>query len=83
MNCLPVATTQVARLHVLATTANWRPSWKRWITWLRGQFGRAADVLTQTFKAVDMALQDGDLKRASHLVLLIDSNQLLTGRDEQ
>ena len=44
-----------------------------------GQFGRAADVLTQRFNAV----QDGDWKRASHLDAFPDSNRFLTGRDEQ
>ena len=48
-----------------------------------GQFGRAADVATQRYKAIDMAMQDGDWNRASHLELLPDAKRLLTGRDEQ
>ena len=48
-----------------------------------GQFGRAADVATQRYKAIEMAMQDGDWKRASHLELLPDAKRLLTGRDEQ
>ena len=48
-----------------------------------GQFGRAADVATQRYKAIEMAMQDGDWKRASNLELLPDAKRLLTGRDEQ
>ena len=48
-----------------------------------GQFGRAADVATQRYKAVEMAMQDGDWKRVSHLELLPDAKRLLTERDEQ
>ena len=48
-----------------------------------GQFGRAADVATQHYTATEMAVQDGDWKRGSHLKLLPDANRLLTGRDEQ
>ena len=43
------------------------------------QFGRAADVATQRFKAIEVAMQDGDWKRASHLELLPDATRLLTG----
>ena len=48
-----------------------------------GQFGRAADVATQRYKAIEMAMQDGVWKRTSHLELLPDAQRLLTGRDEQ
>ena len=36
-----------------------------------GQFGRAADVATQRCIAMEMAMQDGDWKRAPHLELLL------------
>ena len=48
-----------------------------------GEFGRAADLVTQRFKAVEMALHDGDWTRAAHLELLPDSKRLLTSRDEE
>ena len=44
-----------------------------------GQFGRAADVATQRHKAIEIAMQDGDGKRASHLELWPDAKRLLTG----
>ena len=47
-----------------------------------GQFGRAADVATQRYKATEMAMQDGDWKGAPHLELLPDGKRLLTGREE-
>ena len=48
-----------------------------------GEFGRAADLVTQRFKAVEMALHDGDWTRATHLELLPDPKRLLTSRDEE
>ena len=48
-----------------------------------GQFGRAADVATQRYKVVEIAMQDGDWKRASHLELMADAKRLFAGRDEQ
>ena len=48
-----------------------------------GEFGRAADLVTQRFKAVEMALHDGDWTRATHLELLADPKRLLTSRDEE
>ena len=48
-----------------------------------GQFGQAVDVATQRYKDIEVAMQDGDWKRASHLELLPDAQRLLTGRDEQ
>ena len=48
-----------------------------------GEFGRAADLVTQRFKAVEMALHDGDWTRATHLELLPDPKRLLASRDEE
>ena len=52
-------------------------------TFVSSRPSRAADVATQRHKAMEMAIQDGDGKRASHLELLPDAKRLLTGRDEQ
>ena len=48
-----------------------------------GEFGRAADLVTQRFKAVEMALHDGDWTRATHLELLPGPKRLLTSGDEE
>ena len=42
----------------------------------------AADVATQRYKANEVATQDGDWRRASHVELLPDAMRLLMARDE-
>ena len=64
------------------TAASWTPSARSWIALDVGEFGRAG-LVTQRFKAVEMALHDGDWTRATHLELLPDPKRLLTSRDEE
>ena len=48
-----------------------------------GETGRAADLLAQRFKAVELSLHDGDWSRATHLELLPPSGRHLTSREEE
>ena len=48
-----------------------------------GERERAAELLAQRFKAVELSLHDGDRSRATHLELLPPSGRHLTSREEE
>ena len=48
-----------------------------------GDYGRAADVLSQRFKAIEMALHDGEWPRASHVEILPQTGRPLLSRQEE
>ena len=48
-----------------------------------GHYGRAADVLSQRFKAIEMALHDGEWSRASHVEILPQTRRPLLSRQEE
>ena len=48
-----------------------------------GETGRAADLLAQRNKAVELSLQDGDCSRTTHLELLPPSRRHLTSQEEE
>ena len=48
-----------------------------------GDYGRAADVLSQLFKAIEMALHDGEWSRASHVEILPQTGRPLLSRQEE
>ena len=48
-----------------------------------GDYGRAADVLSQRFKAIEMALHDGEWSRASHVEILPQTGRPLLSRQEE
>ena len=48
-----------------------------------GDYGRAADVLSQRFKAIELALHDGEWSRASHVEILPQTGRPLLSRQEE
>ena len=48
-----------------------------------GDYDRAADVLSQRFKAIEMALHDGEWSRASHVEILPQTGRPLLSRQEE
>ena len=65
---------------IRGNSSRWRKALDRMAS---GDHGRAADVLSQRFKAIEVALHDGEWSRASHVEILPQTGRPLLSRQEE